>query len=181
MKSGRSSGYTLVEAILSAAVLGIVAAGVSSVTMMTSRVAYGNIYENTAYNIAQAYAEQVKSISYGTIRNALADPVAYSIPTESLTLGVSESVGDINIDDPLTFGVPMEKEVVIDIEEQPDGSLKERTMTLWVLAQGRDLELETNCWDAVEITIDFAWEIMDGTGLTRKSGEIKLLKTSISE
>lgn len=177
----RQKGYSLVEVMISVGILTIVAAGISSVTMMTSRIAYSNIYENTAYNIAQAYAEQIKSINFTAIRNALEDPATYDIPTESLMLGSSEETGDLKIDDPLIFGVPLEKEIVVDIEEGQSGELVERRMRMWILPTGTDLTTETSCWDAIEIALDFEWEVFDGSGLTRHSGQVKLVKTSVAE
>lgn len=174
-------GYSLVEVMISAGILTIVAAGISSVTMMTSKIAYSNIYENTAYNIAQAYAEQIKSINYTAIRNALEDPVQYNIPTESLMLGSSEAVGDLKKDDPLIFGVPLEKEIVVDIEEKEGGDLVERRMKMWILPTGTDLTQGTSCWDAIEIALDFEWEVFDGSGVTRHTGQVKLVKTSVAE
>ena len=176
-----SKGYSLVEVMISAAVLAIVAAGISSVTIMTSRIAYSNIYENTAYNIAQAYAEQIKSINYKAIRNALQDPATYDIPTESLMLGSSENSADLKQDDPLIFGVGLEKEIVVDVEETEDGELAERHMRMWILPTGRDLTTDTSCWDAMEITLDFEWEVIDGSGSARHAGQVKLVKTSVAE
>jgi prepilin-type N-terminal cleavage/methylation domain-containing protein len=174
-------GYSLVEVVISVGILAIVAAGISSVTMMTSRIAYSNIYENTAYNIAQAYAEQIKSINFTSIRNALNDPVNYDIPTESLMLGTANDTGDLKVDDPLIFGVPLEKEVVVDIEEDDSGAFTERRMRMWVLPTGKDLNNATDCWDAIEITLDFEWEVFDGRSLRRHSGQVKLVKTNVTE
>jgi len=165
--------------VISAGILAIVAAGISSVTMLTSRIAYSNIYENTAYNIVQAYAEQINSINYVAIRNALHDPVNYNIPTESLMLGTSDTSADLKIDDPLIFGVALEKEIIVDIEESDDGKFVERRMKMWIHPTGKDLGQATDCWEAIEITLDFEWEVMDGR--TRESGQVKLVKTNVSE
>jgi len=167
--------------MISVGILVIVAAGISSVTMLTSRIAYSNIYENTAYNITQAYAEQIKSINYSSIRSALDDPVNFDIPTESLMLGTSDNSADLKIDDPLIFGVPLEKEVVVDIEEDEGGDFVERRMKMWILPTGTDLNGQTDCWDAIEVTLDFEWEVFDGSSNTRHSGQVKLVKTNVAE
>lgn len=177
----QSQGFSLIEVMVSVGILAIVAAGISSITMLTSRIAYANIYENTAYNIAQAYAEQIKSINYSAIRNALNDPVNYDIPTESLMLGSSDNSADLKINDPLIFGVPLEKEIVVDIEKDDEGGFRERKMKMWIHPKGTDLNTKTDCWDAIEITLDFEWEVFDGNSLKRNSGEINLVKTNVTE
>lgn len=171
----------MIEVMISAGILAIVAAGISSVTLLSSRIAYSNIYENTAYNIAQAYAEQIKSINFVSIRNALNDPVNYNIPTESLMLGTSKTSADLKIDDPLIFGVSLEKDIVVDIEEGATGDSVERRMKMWIKPTGTDLSQATDCWEAIEVTLDFEWEVFDGNSLARHSGQVKLVKTNVSE
>lgn len=176
-----SSAYSLVEVVIAAGILAIVGAGISSVTMLTSKIAYSNIYENTAYNVVQAYAEQIKSINYSAIRRALDNPVEYDIPTESLSLGASQQAGDLKIDDPLIFGVPVEKDIVVDVEKDKNGDLSERIMKLRILATGNDLTQATECWDAIEVTLDFEWEYFTSSGATKQEGVIKLVKTNVTE
>lgn len=177
----RSSGFSLVEVVIAVGILAIVAAGISSVTMLTSRIAYSNIYEFTAHAVVQAYAEQIKSINYSSIRNALRDPVEYSIPTESLSLGTSAQGGDLKIEDPLIFGVPIEKKIIVDVEEDENGDLSERTMSMTVLATGNDLNDTVDCWDAIEITLDYTWAAFDSSGISKKSGQVKIVKTNVTE
>lgn len=166
--------------MISIAVFAIVAAGISGTTMMTSRIAYGNIYENTAYMVAQGYAEQIKSIRFDEIRAALDNPAENDIPTKSLSLGSSGDLGELQKADPLIFGVPMEKQIVVDIERK-GGQEKERIMRMWVTAQGRSLTNETDCWDSIEINLIFEWEAHGPSGLTKKEGAVRLVKTNVSE
>ncbi len=176
----RQSGLTLVELMISIAVFALVAAGVSSATMMTSRIANGNIYENTAYMVAQGYAEQIKSIRYDEIRSALDNPAENDIPTQSLSLGKGVSSEQLKKADPLIFGVPVEKDIVIDIEGEGEDE-HERIMRMWVTASGRDLTEATSCWDSIEVTLDFEWEVYGTSGLTKKEGVVRLVKTNVSE
>lgn len=176
-----SSGYSLVEVVISAGILAIVGAGISSVTIMTSKIAYSNIYENTAYNVVQAYAEQIKSINYAAIRRALDNPVKYDIPTESLSIGASQQTGDLKKNDPLIFGVAVEKDIVVDVEEGKNGDLAERIMKLKILATGNDLSQSAECWDAIEVTLDFEWEYFSSSGPTKNNGTVKLVKTNVTE
>ncbi len=176
-----NSGFSLVEAAVAVGVFAIVATGIATTTMLTSRIAYENIYENTAYMVAQAYAEQIKSISFDEILRALDDPVEYKIPTESLSYGSGLDVADLNADDPLIFGVPMEKEVVVDLEEASDGSVEERVMDMRILAEGRNLVETTSCWGSIEIVLDFEWDVVTGSGISTHNGQIRLVKSNVSE
>lgn len=164
--------------MISIAVFAIVAAGVSSTTMMTSRLAHENIYKNTAYMVAQSYAEQIKSIRYDVIREAFLDPVGHDIPTQSLSLG--SGAGVQKMDDPLIFGVPVQKDIVVDIEQRGEET-HERIMRMWVTAKGRDLTTNTDCWDSIEIEIEFTWEVAGHAGLQNKDGVVRLVKTNVSE
>lgn len=166
--------------MISIAIFAIVAAGISSTTIMTSRIAHGNIYENTAYMVAQGYAEQIKSIRFDQIRAALDNPAQNNIPTQSLSLGTKAVAGQLKKADPLIFGVPVAKEVIVDIEGQGEEQ-RERIMNMWVTASGRDLTEATSCWDSIEITLDFQWEVFGLNGMSRKDGVVRLVKTNVSE
>lgn len=166
--------------MISIAVFAIVAAGISSTTMMTNRIAYGNIYENTAYMVAQGYAEQIKSIGFDKIRAALDNPAENDIPTQSLSLGTNAAPGQLKQADPLIFGVPVAKEVVVDLEGEGEDQ-QARIMNMWVTARGRDLTEATSCWDSIEVTLDFEWEVFGLNGMTRKEGVVRLVKTNVSE
>lgn len=166
--------------MISIAVFAIVAAGISSTTMMTSRIAHGNIYENTAYMVAQGYAEQIKSIRFDEIRAALDNPADNDIPTQSLSLGTNAVAGQLKKADPLIFGVPVAKEVIVDLEGEGSDQ-RERIMNMWVTARGRDLTDATSCWDSIEVTLDFEWEVFGLNGMTRKEGVVRLVKTNVSE
>lgn len=182
MSAGKArSGYSLVEVVIAVGILAILGAGISSVTMMTSRIAYSNVYENTAHSVVQAYAEQIKSINYAEIRQALDNPAEYDIPTQSLSLGASQEAGDLKLDDPLIFGVPLEKDIIVDVEKKENGDLAERIMKLTVLATGNDMSQSADCWDAIEVTLDFEWEYSTSRGPSTHSSHVKLVKTNVTE
>ncbi len=169
------------EVMVSIAVFALVAGGIATTTMMTSRIAYENIYENTAYMVVQAYAEQIKSISFARIEAALENPGLYDIPTETLHLGEDISGEDLKKADPLIFGVPLEKEIVVDLDRDAGGGENARTMRLWILPTGRDLGVDTSCWDSIEVTLDFEWEVVAGGMKHINEGAIRLVKTNVSE
>jgi len=161
-----------------AGVFAIVAAGVASSTSLTSRLAISNLYSNTANTVVQGYAEQIKSIRYTEIKEALDSGGTEAIPTMSLTTA-SGTLSELS--DPLFFGVRSEKQVVIDVEKQSDGSERERVMRLWVTPTGNDLTGTAANLSAIEVTLAYEWEEADRSILRRKSGEVKIVKTAVSE
>ncbi len=172
------AGFSLVEVMIGIVIFSILAAGVASATLLTSKIAYSNIYRNTAFTVAQGYGEQIKSIRYAVVKDALDDPSTVRIPTKSLSLGTSDSM---RLDDPLIFGQRTLKEIVVDIEEANDGTLRERVMRMWFTPTGRDLSKETDQLNAIEVTLTFEWEVI-ATGITRVHQDaIKIVKTDVSE
>jgi hypothetical protein len=159
----------------------LVAVGIASTTLLTSRIAYGNIYENTAYMVAQAYAEQIKSISFNVIREALEDPVNHEIPTQSLSYGSGVAAGLLNQQDPLIFGVPMQKHIVVDIETDAQGEDQMRIMKMMITPVGRNLSDLASCWELIEIELNFEWEVLDRDSLIAKEGTVRLVKNNVSE
>jgi len=174
-------GFSLIEVTISSTVLALVVTGVTAVTMMTSRIAYHNIYENTAHTVAQAYGEQLKSINYAVLKQAFDDPSTYEIPTESLSLGASETSETLKEADPLIFGVPVQKDVVVDIEDKAGGGFTERVMRMWITVNGSEMETSAGCWDALEISMDYEWEVVDQTGVNRRSGRVLIVRTNVTD
>lgn len=170
-------GFTIVELMVAVAIFSLVAAGIASTSALISRVAVSNIYQNTAYTVAQGYAEQIKSLSYVVIQQALIDPANNDIPTLSLSMG-SGAVSEL--DDPLIFGQRMLKEVVVDVQQTDSGEQRERVMNMWFTTTGQSL-LATDGINAIEITLDFEWELNDRSIRRTYLGSVKIVKTAISE
>ena len=179
--SPHNKGFTLVEVMVATALFALVAVGIASTTIMTSRIAYGNIYENTAYMVAQAYAEQIKSISFNEIREALEDPVGHDIPTQSLSYEAGVSANLLKQEDPLIFGVPTQKDIVVDVETNEAGGTEVRTMRMTFTPMGQSLRDVTSCWESIEIVLNFEWEVVDGNSQINKEGAVRLVKTNVSE
>jgi len=174
-------GFSLIEAVIGSALLALVATGISTMTIMTSRVAHSNIYENTAFMVAQAYGEQMKSIQYSVLERALEDPVNYDIPTQSLMLGAETSSEQLKKADPIIFGVPVEKEIVLDVKEGEDGTWLERVMDMKLTANGVNLTDTLDCWQAIEITINFEWEEPSRRQSVMRTGSVRIVRTNITE
>ena len=170
----KKEGFTLIESIIGLGIFALLAAGVASASLLTSRIAISNVYSNTAYSIAQGYAEQIKSISYLEISNALEESGTYSIPCQSLSVAGESS------SDPLVFGSRIEKDIVVDQHKNADDSITERTMKMWVTTTGSDLS-STEGIKVIEVTLFFEWQVMDGRSNHVRSGLIKIIKTDVSE
>lgn len=182
-KKGRArrdarAGFSLVEVMVGTFVFSIIAAGIASSTSLCSRLAIANIYQNTATTVVQGYAEQIKSIRYEVIEDALADPSTHSIPTMSLS-STSGTLTEMN--DPLIFGVRSEKNIVVDIEQLADGSERERIMEMWVTPTGTHLAGTGDNLDAIEITLYFEWMLSDKSITRSYDNTVKIVKTAISE
>jgi len=171
-------GFSLIEVMIGTLVFALVSVGVASATLQTGRIAYSNVYRNTAFTVAQGFSEQIKSIPYIVIDNAFRDPALFEIPTKSLSFGAS---GTSEIDDYLVFNERMLKEIVIDVQKQKDGTLKERVMKMWITPKGRDLTKENDELKVIEITLEFEWELVMA-GFSKMNKEtLKFVKTDITE
>jgi hypothetical protein len=171
-------GYSLLELMIGSGVFAIIAVAISASTALSSQMAVSNIYRNTAYTVAQGYSEQIKSIVFAEIKAALEDPANNNIPTVSLSKGAG-TVSELS--DPLTFGVRTEKTIVVDIEEQADGTERDRTMQMWVTPLGLDLSTTAADMDAIEITLDFEWKLSDQSITEIERGNLKIVKTAVNE
>ena len=58
-------------------------AGVIGLTVQSRRMAESAIRENTAATVAQGYLEQIKSVEYSALEDAIADPTTIAIPTKT--------------------------------------------------------------------------------------------------
>ena len=177
-QANSKSGYSLVEVMVGIGIFALLAGGIASSTALNSRLAISNIYRNTAYTVVQSYAEQIKSIDYVDIEAALLDPANVNIPTVSLSVGAG-AVSQLS--DPLRFGVRTEKSIIIDVEQNDDGTERERRMQLWVTPRGVNLKGTADDLSAIEITLDFEWLLSDRSITRTYVGSFKVVKTAVSE
>lgn len=176
--TSKNDGFSLVEVMIAMTVFSITAAGIASSALLSGKIAYSNIYRNTAFTVAQGYGEQLKSIQYSTIESALRDPETYTIPTKGLS---QTPTGSSQFDDPLVFGQRIEKEIVIDVEELDDGALQQKTMTMWITTSGRNLLTESEEVKAIEITLFFEWDTANFNGQNTQEDSIRIVKTDVTE
>lgn len=144
---------TLVETVVAMTVFSLIAAGVIGLTVQSRRMAESAIRENTAATVAQGYLEQIKSVEYSALEDAIADPTTIAIPTKT----------DQDTNDPILLNVANQKTLVIHTSE---GGGPTRFMRFWITVRGRNLAAVGR--QALEFTVQFQWE-----GNDRNIGEVK--------
>lgn len=146
-------GMTLVETVVAMTVFSLIAAGVIGLTVQSRRMAESAIRENTAATVAQGYLEQIKSVEYSALVDAIADPTNIAVPTKT----------DQDTNDPILLNVQNQKTLVI---HTTDAGTPSRFMRFWITVRGTDLAAAGR--QALEFTVQFQWE-----GNDRRIGEVK--------
>lgn len=198
--SGKKSntGYSLIEVMVSMSILAILALGMSSAIITARFMAESNVYQNTSFTVAQGYIEQIKSMEYGILTNALDAYLANKdtvdglgtlndsswetnttirdimLDTKSinaLTVGIQNQI-DLESDAPLYVGAWVEREVLVDIQDPDSENPREITMNMRFRPTMTNLRDAGPDVDALEIRLDYEFE-------TRQSGSVKWLENSV--
>ena len=157
-------GMTLVETIVAMTVFSLMAAGVIGLTVQSRRMAESAIRENTAATVAQGYLEQIKSIEYSALVDAVGDPTNIAIPTKT----------DQDTNDPILLNVQNQKTLVI----HTDGAgAPSRFMRFWITVQGTDLAAAGR--RAIEFTVQFQWEGNDRYIGDTKNSSIRFVRSYV--
>lgn len=202
------AGLTLVETMVSSAVLAMILFGIFAALMQSRRLTEGSIYQNSAVTIVQGYIEQIKAIEFsdlpyldgsGTLIPGAVDGVPAQIATRL----------DQTIPDPLTVSTALpipalstilasatptgvaDNLKVIDIN-RTDGSIEftgsgntpniatdDLRLRLWVWIQ----DVSDSTIDATQvraITILYAWRVNDGSGQSRSyASTVRTIRSSV--
>jgi len=143
---------TLAETVVGMVVFSLIAAGIIGLTLQSRRMAESAIRENIAATVTQGYLEQIKSIEYSALVDAIADPGNISIHTKT----------DQDTDDPILLNVRNQKTLVTHTSD--DGTATQ-FMRFWITPQGTDLASTGR--RALTFTVLFEWESNE-----RKIGDI---------
>jgi len=152
----------------------MLAMGLTSSTLMSIRIAEGNVLRNTAYTVTHGFIEQVQSQSYNDLKTAV-----YNTGTAEgvITVETMEVVSGVPtmVERELKLSVKNTFDVVIDIDVETG---QERRMEYWVLPM---LNMCTNTdWSLVEVTFDFGWED-NHTGGGAHTGTLRTVRTKVAE
>jgi len=90
----RRSGFSLIEVMIAMTVFSVVVAGTFSVALLTRYMADQQVYENTAFTVAQSIIEQIKSTEFQVVRNAARSGEAGALRTVRAAV---EAVSDDNL------------------------------------------------------------------------------------
>ena len=174
----RNRGFTLAEVAIGMAVFVVLLVTSSIAIVQTQKLAHANVMHNTARTVVEGYMEQMKGISYNKFKECMADPD--NIPLD--TKGISSLItgGPIEYDDPLYIGIENQKEVMLDIREESDGSLTPITMDVYITPTIVDL-VPTEGIQVYEITLSFRYESLFKGVTSEYDNSIRFIKTAVSE
>lgn len=74
-------GFSLVEVMLSLFILGLTATAVLATVLTSRRLSETAIYENMAFTVGQSFLEQIKSMEFEDVQQAVADPTNRRLDT----------------------------------------------------------------------------------------------------
>lgn len=171
-RSHSKEGFSLIEVMLAMFVFSLVAIGITATVIQSQKVAQSNIFKNTAYTIVQGYLEQIKSISTYTILDAVSNDT--SIPTVSID---ALATGNVEVEDGLLVDQENEKDVMIDLQEGGE----QVYMSLWITPTVNDLNTGSSPIPAIEIILDFEYEVRHLQGIARRSGSLRIVKAETNE
>ncbi len=142
------AAFTLVELMVALSILTILAFGVLSGLLQARKMTEGTIYEATAINVANAYMEQIKTISSEQLLSGIAEtstkidenlgPSPYGIIRELRSEGVEDSLLvsplpaaiDADLSLPSETDIPNTK--TIDINNTPTNEADDLSITVVV-------------------------------------------------
>ena len=178
-------GFSLVEMMIGMSILVIIAAGTISAIFVSRNLAERNIYDNTAFTVAQGYAEQVKSIEYGLLTNALdnyenskatvdgwgildndaylTSSLAEEVMLETKSIDASESgiasETDFETESPLYIGAWVQRDVLIDIRNLGENNEHRLLMPMRFKIEMNNLSDTSEDVEALEVTLTYQYQI----------------------
>lgn len=179
----RQLGFSLIEMVMGMTVLAILAAGTTAGVLLSRRIAESNVHQNTAFTVAQGYMEQIKSMEYVLITNAVenyeenkstvagmgilasdaykTNSTAAKIMLETKSIDASQFgtavTIDIEMDAPLYIGAWVEREVLIDIRNPGESGQWEQMMPMRFRVMINNLKDTSVDIRALEITLEYEY------------------------
>ncbi len=147
--------------------------GVGFTVLQSQRSAYQSVYQNAAFNAAQGFIEQMRSMTYAEIQNVYDNPNSASLSTESISFAtglVSADPLNFHVDgngnwDPNAFD---SKEIVVDVRKASDGSDREVKMKMRFALNIKDLAQDypsgQEPLSAFELVLGYSYEALGADG-----------------
>ncbi|WP_281398159.1 type IV pilus modification PilV family protein [Ruficoccus amylovorans] len=177
-------GFSLVEVMIGMSILVIVAAATTSAVFVSRMLAESSIYQNTSFTVAQGYVEQIKSIEYVLLTNALdnyeshkgtvggwdvlssdayqTNSIAEKVMLDTRSIDSSESgvasETEFETRAPLYIGAWVERNVLIDIRNPGENNQHELLMPMRFKVEMTNLSDTTENVDALEITLLYSYQ-----------------------
>lgn len=154
----RNKGFTLLEMVISLFILAMISLSLGSATIQTRKSSEAAVYQATALAMATSYLEQIKSMDYPNLVNAMASPSTKPLPTQI----------DDNTNDYLYINQANTKNVAVDVTGSGQ-TLK--TMELTITPTLTDMTPILNI-TATEIILTYSWKTTNS-----KSTQTRALRT----
>lgn len=156
-------GMTLIEVVVAMVILSMLSVGLLNGVLQSRKITEENIYHSAAMNATVGYLEQLKSLPYSEIREAIDDPLGTPLNT----------VVDSTTSDPIYLSTWNFKNLTINVDE--DGNTIEN-MDFWVWPHVEDLSAGHN-QPAVAIRMAYAWR----SPVTNyyRLGNLKIVRSSV--
>lgn len=176
-------GFTLVEIMVSAVILGMLAVGLLATLIQSRKLTEGSIYQSSVNTIMQGYIEQIKNMEFselpylsqsGTIVPGTMQGNAAGLLTRSINTVVAGDGTRSNLPDPLTISsstIIPDKNLILnealpagvvdnikffDINNTPENPKDDLRLRMWVWIN----DISDPAMDATEvrgITIIYSW------------------------
>jgi type II secretory pathway pseudopilin PulG len=176
---------TLLEVLISLAVLSICLGGILSTLGQSRRLTEASIFQNSTVTILQGYIEQMKNMEY--------DQVTVSPASGASTLTIPTLLDEAT-PDPLTVssGTPpstlpaigttptgaVNNSRVIDINNTPSNPNDDLNLNLWIWVN--DLTgTATNVQRAKSITIIYTWQFRDGNRIRSYRDTVRTIRSVV--
>jgi hypothetical protein len=160
----------------------ILALGLTATVLHSLRSSQLNIMKNTAFSVAQGFAEQVKSLPEGFLLAALADPSGTPLPTRSIA--ATADGGTVHVDSPLFLDDPDPspegenyRRILIDLREDGSGRFSEVYMDMWF-----DIDvsrMKTSRGFLIEVGFHYRHPALSHLGI--QSNTIRVVRTTGAE
>ena len=137
-----TSGFTLIEVIISLVILTFIAVGLMSFLISIKYAAEDNLYESTALTVALSTLEQMKSKKFGELSSSQSNSIFY------LTSGNGE-VTPLNLNAPNIIQIPL-----ITDEASSDNTVIIKTLPLTLEPSIQPTTSNTGFWLEVKYSYD---------------------------
>lgn len=154
----KTQGFTMVEMIFSLIILAMITFSLGTAMIHTRKSSEAAIYQATALAAVSSYLEQIKSMDYPNLVNAIASPSTKPLPTQS----------DDNNNDYLYVGQANVKNIATDVTS---GGQTIKTFPLTITPTLTDLNPTLNI-NAIEIVLTYSWKAPNS-----KSTQTRALRT----